>query len=274
MASAGKIHHISVDYSGDPFFTNARYFPLFDFIDELRCQFRIDTNGAYIDEQVMRRVAQGRLYGINFSLDAATDQTHSRLRPGKIPLDKILDNIRLAIAILEECGRTDVLTSANFSIMRSNVHEAIDFVDLCRSLGLKSVNFSQVHIYQNETNSESLSNFPEIYNNIRDELLERLLMSGLIFSVPPPYLPGLETHGRMRCTAPWESAVILSNGDVQACCVPGTKIGNLHQNSFEEIWSSKEAQSFRQQAVSPQSAICGACAFFKHRGIGMDERSE
>ncbi|GJD47282.1 hypothetical protein AFCDBAGC_5175 [Methylobacterium cerastii] len=267
LAQSGRISHISVDYSGDPFFTNARYFPLFDFIDELKCPFRIDTNGAYVDEENMRRVARSRLFAINFSLDAATGETHRRLRPGKISFETIIENIRLSIKILQETGRDDVMTSANFSIMRSNVDEVFDFVTLCQQLNLKNVNFSHVHVYQDDTNSESLSNFPEIYNEVYNKLLAQLLASGLTFHIPPPYLQGLETHGRRRCFTPWESAVILSNGDVQACCVPGTKIGNLHTSSFDQIWSSKEAQKFRQQATSPDGAICSQCAFFAHRGI-------
>ena len=267
LANRNRIRIVSIDYSGDAFFTNSRYFPIFDFLDELGCRFRIDTNGAYVDEETMRRVARGRLVGINFSLDAATAETHSRLRPGKIGFDAILKNIRRAVAILEEEGRNDVMTSANMALMRANVGEALAFVDLCHALGLKNVVFSQMGVYQDDTASESLAHEPDRYNEVVDGLIASAMSKGLGFSIPPAFVPGLESSGRTRCVAPWSSAVILANGDVQACCVPGSTIGSLAANTFEEVWQSQTAKAFRMQAASPGGEICGRCAFNGHRGI-------
>lgn len=267
LAKAGRIRVVSVDYSGDAFFANSRYFPIFDFLAELGIHFRIDTNGAYVDEEAMRKVARGGLIGINFSLDAATVETHHRLRPGKVGFKAILQNIRRAVAILKEEGRHDVITSANMSLMQSNVDEALAFVDLCHDLGLGNVVFSQMGVYQQEMVSESLVHTPERYNTIADALIQRAISKGLGFAIPPGFTPGLETSGRTRCLAPWTSAVILPNGDVQACCVPGSKIGSLKDNSFEEVWSSDVAKAFRKQAASPGGDICGHCAFNGHRGV-------
>ncbi len=49
-----------------------------------------------------------------------------------------------------------------------------------------------------------------------------------------------------NCQKPWEHLYIKSNGDVLLCCTMSTLIGNLTDQTIEEIRESAEAEHYRQ----------------------------
>ena len=70
--------------------------------------------------------------------------------------------------------------------------------------------------------------------------------------------------GRRLCTVPWTSAVVLGNGDVAACCVPGLVMGNLNEASMQEIWNGKSYQELRATVNSDKPLpTCAACPMFR-----------
>ena len=52
-----------------------------------------------------------------------------------------------------------------------------------------------------------------------------------------------------QCVWPWESSYISKSGDVVPCCIIGDEkvvsFGNIKENSFKEIWNSKNYKTFR-----------------------------
>lgn len=57
---------------------------------------------------------------------------------------------------------------------------------------------------------------------------------------------------------------MLGNGDVLACCVPGLKMGNLHENTMEEIWNGPRYQELRWSVNSPNPPpSCRTCPFVR-----------
>jgi radical SAM protein with 4Fe4S-binding SPASM domain len=70
--------------------------------------------------------------------------------------------------------------------------------------------------------------------------------------------------GHRVCSVPWHSAGVLGNGDVVACCVPGMEMGNLNNNSMEEIWNGPAYQQLRATVNSPNPPLpCAACPIFR-----------
>ena len=73
-----------------------------------------------------------------------------------------------------------------------------------------------------------------------------------------------------NCRAPWEWIQVLSNGDVRPCCFSSQKLGNLHQETLQEIWNGKIAQELREYIKRDQiHPICdGApCQFFQNSSL-------
>jgi radical SAM protein with 4Fe4S-binding SPASM domain len=74
----------------------------------------------------------------------------------------------------------------------------------------------------------------------------------------------LKKRLKNSCWRQWSGAVIAVNGDVLPCCFDknGDHVfGNLHENSFNDIWNGEKATAFRQAILSDrkQFAICRNC---------------
>jgi radical SAM protein with 4Fe4S-binding SPASM domain len=80
--------------------------------------------------------------------------------------------------------------------------------------------------------------------------------------VPSPYPGRLPADGRIySCEQnPWETAHVLSNGDVAACEVlDQVPLGNVKQQSIEEIWNGERYRAFRAQYHRGDVPECQSC---------------
>jgi len=61
------------------------------------------------------------------------------------------------------------------------------------------------------------------------------------------------------CTFPFESAQISMQGDVYVCCPPwcnSFSLGNIYEQSFDEIWNGEKAKELRRQFINGNYNIC------------------
>ncbi|MHA1372828.1 MAG: SPASM domain-containing protein [Promethearchaeota archaeon] len=76
------------------------------------------------------------------------------------------------------------------------------------------------------------------------------------------------------CIIPWVSTDIVANGDIAPCHVFYDLImGNLHDNSFEEIWFGTKYQKFRDYISRNQfMSICPGCCILYLSGNKMRKK--
>lgn len=80
--------------------------------------------------------------------------------------------------------------------------------------------------------------------------------------VPSPWPGRLPADGRIySCEQnPWETAHVLSNGDVVACEVlDKISLGNLKRQSIAEIWEGERYRAFREQYHRGEVPECQSC---------------
>lgn len=61
------------------------------------------------------------------------------------------------------------------------------------------------------------------------------------------------------CTFPFDSAQISMQGDVYVCCPPwcnSYSLGNIYEQTFDEIWNGERAKKFRRQFIDGNYDIC------------------
>lgn len=74
---------------------------------------------------------------------------------------------------------------------------------------------------------------------------------------------GQEEHVAPYCNAPWVSAVIDSSGEVRPCFFH-PPIGNIHENTIDEIVNGPAALHFRARLDIPANPICRSCVCSLH----------
>jgi MoaA/NifB/PqqE/SkfB family radical SAM enzyme len=261
-SSAGKLETISSDYSGDILWADARFGGELDFITSLGIPFHIDTNGVYLTAEVSARLCQMLVGSLNISLDAARPETYKRIRKGSLPLSEVVANIAELMSARKEAG-VNFPVSISFTIMRSNLEEWPEFVRMGKELGVDIVIARHLEAFTPEMEEESLWHDQTAFNAMRLEIEALSQSLGIVATIPSPF-SGTAQTGRNLCTVPWTSAVLLGNGDVAACCVPGTVMGNLNENTMEEIWNGPRYRELRTTVNSSKpSPVCAACPMFR-----------
>ncbi len=264
-AKAGLLERLASDYSGDLLFADYKHGHWLDYFIRLDVPFHLDTNGSFLSGDRISKLTKSRVESVNVSVDAATPETFKRIRVGPVGLEQILENTRKFVRQLKADNRHDVTVSLGFTLMRSNIHELVDLVKIASELGIKRIHGRHLEAYESRLYDESLINHQSLYNLWRARALEIGSNYGVNVGLPEPFSNQVGSgKGHHHCDEPWRSAVILGNSDVMACCVPGTKMGNLSEQSLEEIWNGPAYQKLRRTVNSTRPPnICNSCPIFR-----------
>jgi radical SAM protein with 4Fe4S-binding SPASM domain len=262
-SAGGQLGILASDYSGDILWADARFGGELDYIFGLSIPFHIDTNGVHLTAEVAERLCRSQIVSLNISLDAARPETFKRVRRGSPPLGEVLENISSLMRI-RAATRAEFPVSISLTLMRSTLAEWSEFVRLAAELGVDKVVSRHLEAFTPEMEKESLWHDQAAFNAARLEIEALRESLGILVAMPPPF-SGKSRGGRKPCHVPWSSAVVLGNGDVAACCIPGTVMGNLNEASMEEIWNGLRYRRLRN-TVNSQSPdpVCATCPAFRH----------
>ncbi len=84
------------------------------------------------------------------------------------------------------------------------------------------------------------------YANVSAKIIENLSHIHAMYAEPSE-----PSASHITCMGLWGQATVRPNGDVSVCCFTYKPIlGNLHNNSFSEIWRSERAEELREIAKS------------------------
>lgn len=259
----GHISFICTDYSGDLLWADHRFGGELDYVYSLDVPFHVDTNGAYLTAGAVDGLLASKIASINISLDAATDANFRRVRKGAPPLEQVLRNIRHLVAMARQTG-SSVRISMSFTLMASTLHEWQDFIRMAVDAGVTYVYTRHLEAFTQDMECESLWHDKQRYNEAIEPAVALANELGVTMGTPPAFEDRPERVGHRACPEPWRSAVILGNGDVAACCVPGMVMGNLHEMSLEDIWNGPRYQTLRKTVNSPQApAPCQSCPMYR-----------
>jgi radical SAM protein with 4Fe4S-binding SPASM domain len=230
----------------------------------------ISTNGVLLDEHCARRLKKLNIDHVCVSLDGATPETHDRIRNKKGAYEK-------AISGIKNCRDTKMMTQVSTVFMRSNIRELKTMYTL-----LESLHVDGWYIYDfvpagrgKELQQEVLT--PEQRKRLF-EYLQDVAPSSKMTLKPYPYLItlnsacGTETYfykkyGRLTeffkgCLSGRWVCHISSNGDLHPCHLLPQTLGNLTQETFEDIWFNKKNLVLRElRERRLVKGTCGRCTY-------------
>jgi|GEM_PF-3580619 len=71
------------------------------------------------------------------------------------------------------------------------------------------------------------------------------------------------------CSTPWSECALLPNGDIYTC--PDLPIGNILEQSFDEIWNGPKARNLRERVSERLFPACTGCFhYWGDRGVEID----
>jgi MoaA/NifB/PqqE/SkfB family radical SAM enzyme len=210
------------------------------------------------------------------SVDGSRD-VHDSIR--RVP--KAFDRMAEGIAALRE-QRAGYPVSARCVLQRNNFRDLPNIVQAAHEIGLNRISFMAVDVSSTAFNRPSPWEQPRVsevaldraetaeFANIVEQTIQRFPLdfeTRFVSESPdklrrlPRYYAALNGQGEFPttvCNAPWVSSVVEADGTVRPCFFHAP-IGNIHQNSLEDILNSAEAVAFRRDLDVTTNPICKAC---------------
>ena len=236
-AQAGHLEHVRSDYSGDLLNSDKRHGGWLDRVIALDIPFEIDTHANDLTEEAAAKLIGSRLRTINFSLDTMDPEDYPSNPPRGAAARR---GHRQHPALHGAAPRAPRPTSRRMLSVRADAPEPRLSRRGARpgdkTLGISYVAGNHLHVYTPDMAEESLLLAPHRYAAACERLHARARAMGVTLTLPEPGFATAPGRGHVPCSVARHTALVLGNGDVMVCCMPGTKVGNLSQDSLAGIW--------------------------------------
>lgn len=269
LAKRKKIDHIASDYSGDIFYAQGRKTPWLDRLISLDVELRFDTHANDLTPELAEQVLRSRLAQINFSIDSFDPEDYPNIRKGARPLPEVLANVAMFMRKRNEL-RPTLHTSLSLVAMRRNIGTLSKAIDFASENGINFVQMSHLMVFTPDMLEQSALLDVKAYREAYEAADVYARERGVVFQAPPPPTKRKARKGHEPCAFPWAGVVVTGDGNVNACCMPGSTIGNLNEATLPEIWNGTRMRDFRSRVnTSDPPSPCDACGFFRYEN-GFD----
>lgn len=241
----------------------------------------INTNGLLINRKWAEKLVEANA-NIIFSIDGITKEVYEYIRRGA-KFEDLLKNIKLVNEFTEFAKEDKSHTKRkcsmiiNLVVMRSNYHELGGFVDFAKKYGFDHLQITPVDLSgpENIFLNRDIKALTYIYKII-PEIFEKAKTFGIRIS---NWLPAIEnlifpqgdeaqlreiqqcgnfetrdsttkTNNKISCYWPWQFLFIDWGGRVRPQCFCVKALGNIHNNTIEEIWNNDIIQTYRKKLFS------------------------
>ena len=262
-----------IDFGGGEPLLRKDIFDILSYSKDLGLYTSLSTNGTLLDNDSIKRLKALDIDHVCISLDGAKPETHDHIRNKKGTYKKTIEGIK-------NCVTAGINTQISTVFMRSNIDELADLHNL-----LESLNVDGWYVYDfipagrgKEIQDEVLG--PKQRGQLFTKLQE-LAPSSRISIKPSPYLLTVNsacgtdtyfyrTYGKLTefiggCPAGRWTCHISSNGDLHPCYLLPHKLGNLKQDTFEDIWFNSSNPVLKE--LRNRTLLKGTCGKCKYRDV-------
>ncbi len=203
-------------------------FEVMDILDEYKVQFVFITNGLKLNDEVIKKLLKYRFNWIQVSVDGFTSRTHDEIRGVKGSWESAITGMKK----LCDLGFPVV---AAYTVYKKNLDEVADFIDLCGYIGVTRVVIGEMlpvgRAGMNLRDQLLDENDMQKFNCVIDEKRAKW---GSIFEITVP-LP-IEIQVKLKVIQPNGVILIRPDGNVRIDCIIPFSVGNLCEESLEEVW--------------------------------------
>ena len=186
------------------------------------------------------------------SLDGAAAKTNNAIRR-KSNFDQIVSGLRAIVQRKEKEKTNYPYINFIITLMRSNLSELPDMVDLAHSIGIEEVKAVYMTSFSKSLEEEVLWDNVDQVKRVFSETIERANRLGI--KVKLPYIQGEDSAGdkfHKDCFVGWRDLFIGSDGYIRPCQSISRKMFHISRyDSFLEAWNSEEMMDFRSVVNDP-----------------------
>jgi radical SAM protein with 4Fe4S-binding SPASM domain len=213
---------------------------------------RVDTftNGSLLTENISKKIVQYKLDYIRFSIYSVLNDRHKEVTQSNYDINKIYNNIKNLRRIRDyyNSAKPYILVKMFDTYSKENDVFLGMYKDVADEVG-----FEKVHDATKYSGYDLIKSY---YKNEKNEEMTR-----------SHYQKGLNNH--IACPRPFMALVVNNIGDVLMCthdAPKATRVGNVKNNSLEEIWNGQELYKFRKMQLlghQHENILCRNCDWYK-----------
>lgn len=219
-----------------------------------------NTNGTLLNPTIIDELIRLGFDDLRITVMAGTAQMYVRTHPGTPPetFSKLKSNLlylaqQKAILRLRHPEITLI-----YIVIAQNVEGIFDFAEFAAQVGATRVWYRPV----DDVGDKGLANLvpsKEQALQVQQQLtevkayLESRDIAHNIENFQKVFCTQLDTtalHRIIPCYYGWLSVMIEPDGEVYPCCRCYEPLGNIHQQSFAEIWNGPAYRRFRKEAIA------------------------
>ena len=248
------------------------------------------TNGVLLDGALIEVIVKSQIMEIHFSIDSLNQTNLRFIRPG-VDIDTLTRSIERINQLKKENNTAFPRLVLRPTIISKNIEELPLMLDFCQKYDFSAMLVQQMQIYKQALAKYSLVHCKDIAKKALNEAVEK----GDRLDIPvvlDPVISDLDNQGiesidnalnkieesvtatedmkvdnlREKCNLPWEYMLIQTDGNIYPCCHSKYFLGNLNNDSWENIWNGPKAKELRKKFMKnilPKECVNQPCGLGK-----------
>ncbi len=205
------------------------------------------TNGHFLTKENAIKTIESGLDRLIISLDGLDQLTYEKYRVGG-NFEKVKQGIQNLVIAKKETGNNHPFIVIQFIVFKTNEHQLEEAKKLKKKWGVDKVEIKTAQVYSVQDKNQLIPENKKHRRYHQNEKNEWIIKHDI---------PN-------KCNRMWRAAVVSWDAQVVPCCFDKDadfQMGNLLENSFEEIKNSEKYTHFRNQVFTnrKQIDICRNC---------------
>ncbi|MBL0743343.1 radical SAM/SPASM domain-containing protein [Chryseolinea lacunae] len=243
---APTLSYLTFYFQGEPFL-HPQFLDMVKYASQKGIYTATSTNAHYLKDDVAKATVQSSLDRLIISIDGTSQDTYQNYRIGG-SLNKVLEGTQNILRWKKELKSKTPHVIFQFLVVKPNEHQIPEVYALADQLGVDDVVLKTAQIYDYK-NGSPLMPTQDRYSRYRQTSDGTYALKNKLMN---------------ECWKMWHSCVVTWDGKVVPCCFDKDAhfvLGDLNENTFEEIWNSDKYNAFRASLLRSRSEIeiCKNC---------------
>jgi radical SAM protein with 4Fe4S-binding SPASM domain len=199
---------------------------------------RFSTNCMLLTKEMSEKLINAGLKEIVFAIDTMNEKKFNHMRVGA-DFKTVVNNINNFLNIKKEMNSKTPITQVQCINIDMIDDEVTEFVNYWKNTSVNWINVKNPSTRANEICDK----------DVKKIIQDKVVPQGICINTKP-------------CFWLWSTLVIMSDGNVVLCCtdiVGKNIIGNIFENTLEEMWNSKKMQRFRKYQIEGKFDLTPMC---------------